>query len=216
MELLKQILIVSLIVNISCRSDNKKEIVNTVKKESIDSLYVKGESDMKYNKQSISNNFMPDIKVNDLELVNPKSILNKVGGLEKITKEDKGLPYVSFVNIDKRLKLTLVSFPGSGYNDIYQFIIEQASGLDNEQVVQYENFITESNLKLGMKKSDIIKIKGNEYSSNKKDVTEIITYRIENYNSSSFLKKYNMPSYFMEFTLKDNIVVKIRFGFDYP
>ncbi len=77
-------------------------------------------------------------------------------------------------------------------------------------------FETESKLSLGTSLEKLIEVKGDGYITKKDNDKLIVTYRIDNYDKSSFLKRYNMPGYFMEFTLKDNIVTKILFGFDYP
>ena len=63
---------------------------------------------------------------------------------------------------------------------------------------------------------DIINIKGVNYVTEVNNNITIITYKNEDYNESSFLKRYNMPSYFMEFTLRDNKLIRIKYGFDQP
>ncbi len=60
--------------------------------------------------------------------------------------------------------------------------------------------------------SCLIRIKGKSYKKNENK----IIYRITDYSNSNFLKNYNVPAYFLECTLKDNKIVKIKYGFDYP
>jgi hypothetical protein len=198
----------------SCKNFNSTNAFEIISKDSLNQATDSFPNDG----SDINNigNFIPDVKVNNLELSNPESIITNVGDLQYLMTEDAGLPHFSLTNNGGIVKLSLISFPGSGYNDIYQFILEYNSGLEKLKSANYSNFITESNLQLGISKSDVLKIKGNSYRVEKKDNLEILTYRITNYNSSPFLKKYNLPCYFMEFELKDDKVMKIKFGFDYP
>lgn len=159
--------------------------------------------------------FKPDIKINSLELANPESILKNIGDLKSLIIEDENLPHVSFTSQNKKEKLTLIIFPGSGYNDVYQFVIEENDKKETHKL-NYINFITESGLKLGISKEEIIKLKGEQFNLKQSDNNTLISYTLDNYNNSKFLQQYNMPSYFMEFTLKEDKVIKIKFGFDYP
>jgi len=38
----------------------------------------------------------------------------------------------------------------------------------------------------------------------------------DDYRQSSFLKRYNMPTYFLTCTLTDHVITKIKFGFEQP
>ncbi|MNR32107.1 hypothetical protein D3C85_1496660 [compost metagenome] len=82
--------------------------------------------------------------------------------------------------------------------------------------VDDKTFETESKLRLGISLEKLIEIKGDGYITKKENDQIIVTYRIDNYDQSLFLKRYNMPGYFMDFTMKDGNVIKILFGFDYP
>ena len=77
-------------------------------------------------------------------------------------------------------------------------------------------FIDESGLKLGISLEKIELKKGKSYLKQTKGREVIITYRINDMESSSFLQWYAMPGYFIEITLTDNKATKIFFGFDYP
>jgi hypothetical protein len=79
-----------------------------------------------------------------------------------------------------------------------------------------ENFRTETDIKLGITFEKLKSLKGINYEKAEKENQTILTYSNTDFDTSSFLKRYNMPSYFMEFTLEDNKIVRIRFGFDYP
>lgn len=75
----------------------------------------------------------------------------------------------------------------------------------------YNNFLTESDLFLGLTLEEVEKIKGKNYTKQGNKITYLI-----NDSSSVFLRNYNMPEYFLECVLKQNKVIKIKFGFVYP
>lgn len=79
---------------------------------------------------------------------------------------------------------------------------------------KYDDFKTESGLKLGMTLKEITNLKGGDYKTEKKSNEEIARYTIDSEDPK--IKQYEMPSYFMEFYLKGNKVYKIIFGFEYP
>lgn len=161
----------------------------------------------------------PDLKINNLEIVNPNSIIKNIGDLKKYLENSKmDLPSVTFFNNNKSIKITLVTFPGSSYNDVYQFIIENNDSkiVKKEKVLKYDDFITENGIKLGITKEEIVKIKGSNFKLKKNNDCIVLSYIINDYKKSDFLKRYNMPSYFMEYTIKNDILIKFKFGFDYP
>jgi hypothetical protein len=79
------------------------------------------------------------------------------------------------------------------------------------------SFKTESNICLGITLHDVELIKGKNYLKNViNSSTIVVKYGINDMDLSPFLKRYNMPGYFLELTLKDTKVTKVFFGFDYP
>lgn len=164
-------------------------------------------------KDTCRDNFVADIKVNDLELSNNNTSLSNYKDLNKLVTEDnQGLPYVSFLNKKETEKLTFYFFYGSGYDEFYQFKIEPYTGNELNNRLEYNSFITESGIKLGITKTELLKIKGNNYSEN----DNTVKYVLSEYNNSCFLQKYNLPLYFSEYTFKDDKLIKIYFGFEYP
>jgi hypothetical protein len=81
--------------------------------------------------------------------------------------------------------------------------------------VNEKSFQTESGLALGLSLEAVVKAKGKGFKKTGTGNSITLTYRIED-AASPFLQRYSMPGYFMEFVLKENKVVKILFGFDYP
>lgn len=63
-----------------------------------------------------------------------------------------------------------------------------------------------------MSLKELEKIKGSSYVQ---DGNKII-YQLTDFYNSSFLIKYNMPSYFLECIIKNEKIIRIKYGFDYP
>ncbi len=74
-------------------------------------------------------------------------------------------------------------------------------------------FSTESEIKLGLSVKSLIEKKGDSYKILGRDT--IIEYRVPDMNSD-FLKRYNMPGYFLQCAIHDEKIKRIKFGFDYP
>lgn len=170
------------------------------------------------------NEVLPDSTINKtLSLRNDESLKSFYKNFEEIKLIDKirESPVAIFSNKDVSQYLIVYQYEGDVKNSFSCFEIGYFK--DDEKLMKQSNyrtqnntFNTESNLALGTTLDEIVKIKGDGYKSKNVNDEQIITYRIDDYDKSSFLKKYDMPSYFMEFRLKDSKVTKIVFGFDYP
>jgi len=211
-------IIVVLLIALSCENNSKSKLNSgTNKNNKSDSLLISSVNQKKEDIYKYSDTiFVPDISINNLKFVNENSIISAIGNLKKIIREDDGLPYVLLSDKNNRLRLKLVIFPGSGYNDVYQFCVEYMSNSAKENILKtdYNDFITESNIKLGISKLELIKNKGKDYLIE----GEVIKYKIKPNTDKniSFLDKYNMPEYYAYYTFKNNYLVKMDFGFLYP
>lgn len=160
--------------------------------------------------------YMPDIQINNLELANPNSITSSIGSLKGLVIEDENLPHVSLFNKSGTQELMLILFPGSGYNDVYQFKVKYNSAkiTDNDKVLNDSTFMTESGIKLGMAKSDLIKIKGDNYLISENN--NIIQYQVTESENQNFLHKYNLPLYYAKYIFVNEKLKDFEFGFEYP
>lgn len=130
-------------------------------------------------------------------------------------------PVMIFSNAGNNQYLLAYQYEGNTRNTFSSFEIGYVKYLEPNvhrkmSHLDEKSFETESGLSLGLSVEDVIKVKGNSF---KKDATSNgmrLTYRIEDASASPFLKRYNMPGYFIEVVFKENKAVKILFGFDYP
>lgn len=173
----------------------------------------------KGNKSDIINDFIPELRVNQFELRNPNTLIN-LGSQSVLLQENlRYSPVLALADQDRTQYLLAYHYEGDLKNYFSCFEIGYISDESNlrEKVnkIETREFKTESGLKLGMTVDQITSSKGKNYTVQKKNNLTIIKYSIENANSP-ILRKYNMPSYFMEFYLQDNRVNKLLFGFGYP
>jgi len=143
--------------------------------------------------------FIPDTAVNDIVLCNNNTLAeNGIEALENHLVEENGesLPFVSFLNSRGTEKLTVYFFYGSGYDEFYQFKIEPyeavSSSLNPKRTLNFDRFVTNSEVELGISKAALEKIKGSGFVRN----SNVISYTLSDYDKSCFLQKYNIPIYF--------------------
>lgn len=165
---------------------------------------------------------LPDTTINGkLRLENPVSSEEFYPNIDEINLIEyiRDSPVALFTNQQGNEYLMAYQYEGGTKNAFSCFEIGYSKDFASESPNKTlaKNFKTESNLCLGMALKDLEVIKGKEYL--KKDIdsnTTLVTYRINDMDSSPFLKRYNMPGYFIECTLKNDRITKVFFGFDYP
>ena len=167
------------------------------------------------------NNFVPDSTINKkLILGDYESLVNFYPDNNILFAEDgiRDSPVVIFSSDSGKQYLLAYQYEGCTKNafdcfEIGYFVDEQT--LKDKQVYKTEidTFKTESNIRLGMSFKDLVSKKGKNYKKEVQNNTTLIRYKVEN---TSFVKRHNMPGYFMKFLIIDDKVFKITFGFDYP
>ena len=163
--------------------------------------------------ETYKDNIVPDISVNNIKLSDTTSVVLGYGDLKyNIIEGKEELPYAIFTNENKTEILKLYLFYGTKKNEFYQAEISPYDKKIVPNPTKYANFSTESGIKLGISKKDLIKIKGNNFV----ETNHVLRYEISDYEKSHFLEKYNMPIYFAEYTFDQDKLSKIYFGFEYP
>jgi len=169
-------------------------------------------------------NIVPDTTINKrLFLENYKSLSNFYSSEKPLVLVERlrESPVIIFGNKSNKEYLLAYQYEGNTENayscfEIGYFEEDKNVSLEKFNQTDETNFQTESGLRLGLSLEEVIRIKGQEYEQQKSGDYIVLNYKIEDYENSLFLKEYNMPGYFIEIRLKDNIVRKITFGFDYP
>lgn len=174
-------------------------------------------------KQISQKDFSPEISINKILKLEDYLSFEKFYPNYKNLKVVYGMretPAILFSNISEKEYLITYQYEGDTKNNFSLFEIGYLKDdikLKNYTVnkTTYDNFNTESGLKLGMTLEEITSIKGSNYKVEKKSNEQILRYTIDNPDDPK-VKQYEMPPYFMEFYLKNNKLYKIIFGFEYP
>lgn len=163
-------------------------------------------------------NFIPDTSVNNiLSLENPTTskiffpTVDKLPVIEKMRES----PIVILSNRTNSEYLILYKFESSTLNSFGKFELLDSlkSDLVKATITTYENFATESGLKLGLTLNEVVSKKGPGFL---KEGDFKIVYRISDFNKSDFLRRYNMPGYTMECIFKNGILCQLIYGFENP
>ena len=179
---------------------------------------------IKKTRAEYTESIQPDTTINQkLLLENPLSLKNFYAKIETVDLVEKirSSPVAVFSNTGNDEYLLAYQYEGNTQSSFSCFeigYIKDLKGTDESKINHSgeKYFRTESNLQLGLSLADIVKIKGNGFKKESMNGETILNYRIEDFATSAFLKQYNMPGYFIELVLKEDKVVKIVFGFDYP
>jgi len=160
--------------------------------------------------------FTPDTSINKvLSLHNPYSFRAFISQTDTLVlySNIREAPVFIFFNYDKTEYLILYQYEGAKkYSfDCFEF------GYNNQNAYEgiktdYPFFETESGIKPGITYDELIKIKGKP----DKIIGDTVQYVINDLSNSIFLRKYNMPEYFMICIFSGKKLTKIKFGFTYP
>lgn len=175
------------------------------------------------NKEASQKEFSPEISINKIlkleDYLSFERFYPQYNTL-KVEYRMRETPAILFSNNSEKEYLITYQYEGDTKNNFSLFEIgylKDDTKLKNYVVnkTKYDNFKTESGLKLGMTLEEITNLKGSDFKVEKKSNEQIIRYTIDNPDDPK-IKQYEMPPYFMEFYLKDKKVYKIIFGFEYP
>lgn len=179
--------------------------------------------------------FKPDTSINGLAL-RSEATLSRFYAAEISLRPGSGsdsYPAAYFYNVSSTQYLAVYHYNGDAASQFSLFEIgyrDQKKTDTLAKVTAYGFFQTESGIKLGISKKELLKIKGEPLSISEKELRqvegapgnaagempcEVISYALYD-PVSAFLKRYRMPSYFASYYISNNRVVKLRFGFDYP
>jgi len=164
--------------------------------------------------------FKPDTSLNNkLFLNDPASTVRAFGNITPLLNHDSAFPDVYFLGSSGEQYLRMIILPGSTINSVSQFEVGYSSSLsnkNNKRPSNFPSFVTENKTRLGITKDELVTIKGDKYTEIKKDNAIIVRYVLNDFDNSSFLRRYNMPVYFAEYWIQENKLIRYRFGFEYP
>lgn len=166
---------------------------------------------------SIKPQFKPDTMIGPISLIDPTHVEDYLGGNVKSRLiEDDGLPNASVISSDSKQRFRFYFHPGNGENDYSEFEVSYVQQITaNDIRIKDQEFTTESGIKLGMTMGALRALKGEPHSITEKETTTF-HYKIDDYDTSDFLLKYNMPVYYAHYEFSNGYLIAFKFGFDYP
>ena len=167
--------------------------------------------------QSVKNKFEPDTSIGPISLNNSKNVSEYLGRnvMERLN-DTAMMPHSSVLSKDSEQRFTFYFHPGGVKNKFSEFQVNFTEKIKrNDKIVADKEFETESGIKLGITKNELKLIKGKPDSITKKKRI-VYHYRIDDYEHSEFLQKYNMPIYYADYEFGKGKLIEFRFGFEYP
>ena len=160
--------------------------------------------------------FLPDSTVNNILVLgrseSAESFYPYISSEQYITHLRES-PVIGFSNKDNSEYLLLYQYEGGVRNSFGCFEIGYTNDLQKKVTdIDYDKFRTESGLMLGITINELKSIKGSSYTQD----GDKVVYQLTDYSNSSFLRRHNMPSFFIECTLRDDRIIRIKYGFNYP
>ncbi|THB68796.1 MAG: hypothetical protein D6B27_01860 [Gammaproteobacteria bacterium] len=158
------------------------------------------------------------LSVSEIFIENEDSIKKVIGTIPKPAYSKDYFLGNCVLNADKSEILILEFHSGNTAGNYSEFTVrnnqnENAKCL--EPLAKIEHFKTESGIHLGISPNYLYSILGKPNFVKEKKKQLQVRYVIED-DKSSFLESYNMPVYYGEYYFKDNSLLVIKFGFEYP
>lgn len=101
-------------------------------------------------------------------------------------------------------------------NEFSEFQVRYYNSVNQDLKITQKNiFESENKIKLGITVGDLRSIKGEPYKITTKQTT-CFYYKIDDYENSEFLNRYNYPSYYANYEFKNGYLIEFSFGFEYP
>jgi len=160
--------------------------------------------------------FVPDVFVSNISVLDTTNISSLLGKDVMSNLEGTIIKKASFSNTLQNETLEVIFQPGSYLNEFSKFIVFKSKNDVRKLNIDIQNFVTESGIELGIDDKTLISLKGKPTATTQFRSSEVYEYIIDNYDSSSFLKEYNMPIYSAKYFFEDSKLVRFEFGFDYP
>ncbi len=167
--------------------------------------------------QEKSSCFMADLMVSDLRLKSSDNVDRLLGADIMDRLGEAGFNEASILSADRSQELVVVFSPGDIAKEFSGFKIREAipAKSENIPVSEIEDFVTESGIKLGMSKAEILALNG-EPTSIENDILSKLQYRIADAENSALLQEYNQYAYVADYYFHGGKLVEFHFGFEYP
>lgn len=160
--------------------------------------------------------FNMDTSINEITLKDRESYLNVVRKSHKLREKPNSKPYIQYASRYNEQTLTLILHPGSKNDEFAEFEVSYFRESDSAIRIGEIDFYTNNGVMLGMNRNALPKFIGYCYESKWVKNNEIISYHLNDFENSDFLKKYNYAEYYAEYEFRNDSLIRFKFGFIYP
>lgn len=163
--------------------------------------------------------FSPDTSVSGICLRDPQSVRNVIGSdLIFSERTNFEFPVTCYLNNNDSSILRMFFYYGDLKNQVSLFEVSNYNLTFVDSTIQkldINHFVTNSGIMFGTSKQRLIEIKGLPIKTESVDGLSVFHYEVVE-PQSGFLVRYQMPSYFADYYLSNDRVVKFIFGFGFP
>ena len=160
-----------------------------------------------------------DISVLGMFLSDPESTRRVLEDPPEPLETGDDFPTVQICNSNNTELLILVFHYGDvkdSFNEVRIRNISKPPTNCLEPPKQTNHFVTGKGIRLGISKKELTIVFGPGFTENAEGSRIVIRYRIDNFDKSNFLKKYNLPIYYGTYHFEKDKLIKFEFGFEYP
>jgi hypothetical protein len=209
---MRQTLIIFMVISFVTSCSNRTRQVNNGQETATDTRNVNSGLSGSVEKRE----FLPDTTIGQISLMNSKNVDEYLGSDVMDRLVDEGIISSSLVSNDKKQQLTFYFHPGGTKKEFSEFKVSYIDKPDSKiRISSDKEFMTESKIKLGITIDNFKAIKGEPDSISNNEKTTF-HYKIDDFENSKFLRKYNMPSYYGTYKFDNGYLTEFSFGFEYP
>lgn len=171
-------------------------------------------SSISLDSNQVTSAFIPDTSINQIELLDAASFQRHLPN--EMNYSNEVVRHVALLNHNGYQVCSLSFLPGSSLDEVGAFDVWYRDKTnDTGVVVLVHEFVTESGIHLGITSNELKMIKGRPDSVDTKQGLTFY-YFIDGLGTSSFLKRYNMPTYYARYAFTQDKLTRFSFGFVNP
>lgn len=163
--------------------------------------------------------FIPDSIAAGVLLRDTTSAIAVLGRFptEELLEDHRDMPRASFFNQDSTEILTVYIHYGGYRNEYCELRISEPEGGSVRAALPIARFTSGRGVKLGLSVAEVVRMFGNTPARDIGNNGNVrLSYAIKDFAASTFLQRFNYPSYYARFSFEHDQLIDYRFGFEYP
>lgn len=163
--------------------------------------------------------FIPDSIMAGVLLRDTTSAIAVLGRVpsEELLEDHRDMPRASFFNQDSTEILTVYIHYGGYRNEYCELRISIPEASPVRAALPIVRFTSGRGVRLGLSVAEVVQIFGNTPARDIGNNGNVrLSYTIKDSATSTFLQRFNYPSYYASFMFEHDRLTDYRFGFEYP